>query len=574
MKKVLKIIVPILLAIAIVAGIGWYLFIYDQDFTRDMLLTTARYFEREGERTIAAWFYDRAYEQGDGSDEVAIELARQYMNSHNYTKAEKTLYRAIKDGGGVDVYVMLSKVFVAQDKLIDAVDLLDDVQDPVIRDALHAMRPAAPVPEQAPGLYNQYLSISISSEGGHLYVNARGEFPSISKDSYSGDIKLHDGENVLYAVTVGDNGLVSPLAILGYTVGGIVQEMEFADAAIAAAVRASLNISETTGVYTNDLWNIKEFTIPADASDFTDLKHMIFLEKLVIHNGKRGNLDILSQLSTLKELEIVDTVVSSDELTLIGSLPNLERLTLDNCSLSTSAGLKGCNKLTYLNLNNNAIRNIQAITEMSALTEVHLQRNALTEVSALAFCSQLTTVDVSYNSLTSIAPLSGLSKLTWLDASGNKIVNLGNISNLAALRYLNLESNSISNISGIAGCEVLEELRISNNQLSDLSALSALKTLTYLDFSHNSVSYLPQWPSDSALVTIDGSYNALTDLSPLGKLNALNNVLMDYNSGIESVTELASCPKLVRVNVYGTEVTDVSALAAQGIIVNYNPIQD
>ncbi len=573
MKKAIRIIVPIILVIAILAGIYWYLFIYDRAFTREMLLSTARYFERQGEQSIAAWFYDRAYEQGDGSDAVAIELARQYVKSGNYTKAEQTLYRAIRDGGGAEVYVALSEVFVKQDKLIDALDLLDNIPDEEIAAQLDAMRPAAPVAQQEPGFYNQHISVSIVTDGSTLYVNTAGEYPTIGKDLYTAPIKLHDGENVLCAIAVGSNGLVSPAQMLSYTVGGVVEPMDFVDAAMEAAIRTSLNLSDEVTVYTNDLWNIHQFTIPADASDYSDLKHMIFLESLTITDGVKGQLQVLAELSSLKTLSITGTSVSSDELKIVGSLASLESLTLNNCNLSTSAGLAGNTKLKYLDLGNNAIRNIDALSGMTSLEEVCLKSNALTDISVLSSLSMLTKLDVSYNSLTSLAPICSLSKLSWLDASTNQINNLGKIAQLQQLAYLNVSSNSLSSLSNLSGCSGLQTLYIANNQLTDISPLASLTKLTYLDFSHNSVTSLPQWPMNCALVTIDGSYNNLTDLSRLSGLTSLNNVLMDYNSGIKSVNVLANCPNLVSVNVYGTKVTDVSSLTAQNIIVNYNPVQ-
>ena len=73
MKKALKIILPILLTLAILLGIGWYLFIYDTEFTRDMLLSGARYFESKGDHSVAAWFYDLAYDQAGDNDAVAAK---------------------------------------------------------------------------------------------------------------------------------------------------------------------------------------------------------------------------------------------------------------------------------------------------------------------------------------------------------------------------------------------------------------------------------------------------------------------------------------------------------------------
>ena len=127
MKKIVKILVPIILAVAILLCTAWYLFIYDRAFTRDMLLTFARQSERNGSHTIAAWFYNQAYSQSSNSEAVAIELAEQYKAIGNFTKAEYTLSNAITDGASVDLYIALSKTYVQQDKILDAVSMLSKI---------------------------------------------------------------------------------------------------------------------------------------------------------------------------------------------------------------------------------------------------------------------------------------------------------------------------------------------------------------------------------------------------------------------------------------------------------------
>ena len=77
MKHSTKRILPILLVIVTILSILWYLFIYDRDFTRDMLLHQARLFESYGQHSIASWLYDQAYRQADNNDAVAIELAQE-----------------------------------------------------------------------------------------------------------------------------------------------------------------------------------------------------------------------------------------------------------------------------------------------------------------------------------------------------------------------------------------------------------------------------------------------------------------------------------------------------------------
>ena len=112
MKKVLRILLPFLLVIVIVAGSVWYLFVYDRAFTRDVLLACARFSESQGHHSMSTWFYNRAYNHAADNDAVAIELAEQYVSDGNYTKAEYTLSKAIADGGSIDVYIALCRTYV------------------------------------------------------------------------------------------------------------------------------------------------------------------------------------------------------------------------------------------------------------------------------------------------------------------------------------------------------------------------------------------------------------------------------------------------------------------------------
>ena len=121
MKKFMKFLVPMLLSALIIASCFWYLFIYDRDFTRDTLLSQARYQDMYGNSRLSAWFYDAAYKFSGHDENVAIELANQYKQSGNYTKAEVTLNQAIRNNPTPELYTALCKAYVEQDKLLDAV---------------------------------------------------------------------------------------------------------------------------------------------------------------------------------------------------------------------------------------------------------------------------------------------------------------------------------------------------------------------------------------------------------------------------------------------------------------------
>ena len=577
MKKFFKVIIPIILVLAIIACIGWYLFIYDRDFTRDMLLNGARYFDARGNHTISGWFYDQAYYQADNNDSVAIELANLHKADGNYTKAEYTLTRAISDGGSSELYLALCKTYMEQDKLLDIVKLLDSVLaenstvDSAVKQELLSLRPAAPTCSPEAGFYSQYISASIACESGTLLVDPNGEYPSVHDTPYSEPIELGDGETTIYALAVSDNGLVSPLSVFGYTIGGVVEEVTFADSAVEEAVRLHLGVDEKKVLYTSDLWDLTYFTVPVGAQDLSDLRHMIFVEDLAIDSVPSNQLSHLSSLVNLNTLQIRNTAINAEDLKMIGSLPKLKGLVLSNCGLTTAAGLEAAVAMEYLDLSQNTIRDLTPLSNMSALKDLYLQNNAINDLSKLSNLKALERLDVSYNLLDTLSPIFDCPNLTYLGAGNNKVTSLVGIEKLTSLQILRFSNNTIQDISPIAGCVGLTQLDISENMISDISSLSALVNLDTFNFSRNVVTELPAFEKECALITIDGSHNQLTSLSALDGLVNLNNVFMDYNEGLDSIEPLVNCPRLVQVKVYGTQVAEVTALLEMDVVVEFDP---
>ena len=572
MKKALRIIIPILLTVAIVLCAAWYLLVYDRPFTRDVLLSVARYSESKGNHSMAAWFYGMAYEHSGNSDAVAIELAQQYKSIGNYTKAEYTLTNAIADGGDVDLYIALSKTFVEQDKLLDAVKLLDNVTDTTVKQALEELRPQMPTISPEPGFYNQYISVELSGGEHAVYANQKALFPSTQKDQYTKAFTLTDGENTIYAIAVAKNGLVSPLSVSGYTIGGVVKEMEFEDKAIEKAVRQLLSADDEQQLYTNDLWQIKTFEVPSGAKKLTDLQHMCFLESLTINGSGDGNFAFLASITTLNSLSVFNTPVSQEALEQIAGVDTLRQLTLDNCSLSGIKPLEKATGLTALNLSNNALRALDSLAVLTSLQSLNLSHNAVANLNMITGLNNLEILDVSYNALTTLAQITVLTHLRELYADYNSISDLGSFENMTRLTHLSLEKNQLTDISTIANCIQLTNLNIASNTVADISSLADLVLVTDFNFSYNQVKNLPAFPKSCALVTIDGSHNLISSLDKLGGLENLNSINMDYNSKISSVKALADCPVLIEVNIYGTKVKDVSMLTEQTIVVNYKPV--
>lgn len=570
MKKICKGILPFLLIVVIIASIGWYLFVYDRDFTRDMLLQQARNFDARGNSSLSSWFYDLAYRHSGQDQNVAIELANQYKADGNYTKAEYTLTNAIADSPTVELYTALCKTYLEQDKLLDAIHLLDNIANPTMKAQLDDLRPAAPTASPEPGFYSQYIPVTLQSEEGKVYYSTTTTYPSLKTDLFTEAFTLPIGETCIHAVTVSDSGLVSSLWSTTYTVGGVVELVNFTDEAIEAAVREILGVRESDDIYTNQLWDISEFTVPEDAKTFDDIAWMPYLKNLTAENMNFPSLDFLKDLLQLESLSFTGCDFPPEDLATLASLPALETLILSDCSLSTIAALEGCPKLVTLDLSDNTIRHLEPISGVTTLKELHLQHNALSDLSALSTLVNLTVLDVSYNSITSLTTISACSKLSELNVSHNSLSSLEGLDAMTGLTKFLAESNALSDISILGNCAGLTELDISGNTIADISALGSLNALETLDFSYNQVETLPVWSDDSVLYSINGSYNQLKNIDSLKNQEHLAYVYMDYNS-LTSIEALASCHHLVMVNVYGNTISSVSALTDQSIIVNYDP---
>ncbi|MBE6947019.1 MAG: leucine-rich repeat domain-containing protein [Ruminococcaceae bacterium] len=570
MKRVLKRLIPILLCLVVIFSIIWYLFWYDRGFTQELLLGTARFFEQHGNHSVASWLYKQAYNQTGNDDSIVIELANRFKEAGNYTQAEIALTNAIAEGGSVDLYLALSKTYVEQDKLLDAANMLENITNPEIKAQLDEMRPAAPVASPAPGFYSQYMNVQVNAAPtDRLFITTTGDFPSL-KDEGNRDITLVGGENAIYAIAVGENGLVSVPSYFGYTVGGVIEEVSISDSVLDAYIRNELDIGADTQLFTSDLWKITSLTVPEGVEDFTDIGRLIYLETLVIDSRSIDHLEMLSTLAQLKELTVRNSPLSATDLAVIAKLPMLEKLTLSGCSLSNITPLSEASKLTYLDLSRNAIADVSPLSFMENLTTLDLNNNALSNLNALSALENLEVLDVSFNSLTSIAPLSVCPSLKGLIANNNQISEIPVFQNPSVLSILTISNNNLTNVEPLSQYTSLTGLNIAYNQIKDITPLASLKQLVSVDFSHNQVTALPTWDKSSMLVVLDGSYNKISSVKPLRGLMFLNKVVLDYNK-ITNVDALADCPLMAEVSIYGNSVKDVSKLTDLSIIVYHIP---
>lgn len=552
MKRVLKIVIPLVVVLALLGTAAWFFLSFRADLTAGFLRgQAAKMVERE-RYSRAVTYYNWAWQLDPENQEIPLALAEAYAGSGNYTKAEYTLVRAISARPqDVDLYVALCQVYVAQDKLLDAVQMLDRTSDAEVKAALDELRPAAPVLSPENGYYTEYIEVTADGGGNAVYLSIDGDYPSMEDDAYTGPVTLPGGETMVMAVAVDENQMVSQAVQNGYTIGGVVEPVTLNDPAIDAAVREQLGMTAGETLMTDDLWSIAELTLPDTVADLADLSHFTGLTTLTIQNVSGLDFSVLSQLTALQTLDLSGCTISSGSLDAIAGLTGLRVLRLNNCALT----------------------DINALSQLTALTELQLANNSLTDIGVTSLMLDLETVTLTNNPITSIAGLSACTKLKSLDISGCSVTSIASLSGKTALETLLAGNNQIADLSPLEGCTALAVLEVPYNLVSDISVLAQLPALTRFVGNNNQITAVPDFDEEtSKLQYIQLDYNEVADLAGLQGINSLNYVYADYNQ-VETILPLKNNINLIQINVWDNPIPEeeVKSLQENSIIVNYNP---
>ena len=552
MKRVLKIVIPLVVVLALLGTAAWFFLSFRADLTAGFLRgQAAKMVERE-RYSRAVTYYNWAWQLDPENQEIPLALAEAYAGSGNYTKAEYTLVRAISARPqDVDLYVALCQVYVAQDKLLDAVQMLDRTSDAEVKAALDELRPAAPVLSPENGYYTEYIEVTADGGGNAVYLSIDGDYPSMEDDAYTGPVTLPGGETMVMAVAVDENQMVSQAVQNGYTIGGVVEPVTLNDPAIDAAVREQLGMTAGETLMTDDLWSIAELTLPDTVADLADLSHFTGLTTLTIQNVSGLDFSVLSQLTALQTLDLSGCTISTGSLDAIAGLTGLRVLRLNNCALT----------------------DINALSQLTALTELQLANNSLSEIGVMSLMLDLETVTLTNNPITSIAGLSACTKLKSLDISGCSVTSIASLSGKTALETLLAGNNQIADLSPLEGCTALAVLEVPYNLVSDISVLAQLPALTRFVGNNNQITAVPDFDEEtSKLQYIQLDYNEVADLAGLQGINSLNYVYADYNQ-VETILPLKNNINLIQINVWDNPIPEeeVKSLQENSIIVNYNP---
>ena len=571
MKKILKVLVPILLVVALLVGGYWFFFRYRPDLTTGLLRELAKSSLTQGRTSTAIRFYGWAHDLAPGDASLSLELAEAYRQSGNYTKTEYVLVHGIYEAPeDPRLYAALSQVYVEQDKLLDAQQMLDAISNPEAKAALDRLRPQAPTASPEGAYYSEYITVALSLSGdGACYYTVDGTYPTLAEDSYTEPFTLVGGDTTVCAVAVSPDGLVSPVLYEDYNIAGVVEDVTFHDEALKTTVQDLLHRGNRT-IQTDDLWSLEELTLPEGITNTEDLALFTGMTKLVGYNLGELDYSFLSSMPELRYLELEGCALTTQALEQIGACQSLDVLILASCGLSNIEPLKNLTGLRVLDLTDNSVNTMTPLSSLAALDELYLGHNAITTLPGLRGMKTLRILDLSYNALDYVGALSTCPTIQRLNLSHNKITTVTAVGFLTELVWFNGSNNEVKDVSALKSCSKLESFVMTDNKLTTIDFMDDIPTLREVNIDYNDVTAVPHFPADCPLENFSAAHNFLEDLSGLGGLPHLAYVNADYNN-IRDISVLKDCPELAQVNVYGTYIRSAGVLGDKGVVVNFTP---
>lgn len=150
--------------------------------------------------------------------------------------------------------------------------------------------------------------------------------------------------------------------------------------------------------------------------DLDFLKFFPNLERLNISGHSLQNIDGLFFCKKLQELDIDIDKKNSDyiDFSIIGKLIQLKYLYLHDCNLNNIDWISNLKDLVDLNLSCNQITDISKLRGLSRLSELDLTNCNVSDVSSLEDSFDIEFLTLNGNNIKDISSLSNLKKLTYI----------------------------------------------------------------------------------------------------------------------------------------------------------------
>lgn len=189
-----------------------------QYYSPEYQIRRARQCTDEGQYERAVSYYTRAMELDRDDVELKLEIANIYFVQNDKNNYEYWLRQVVSDPYAEkeqleSTYGKLIAIYRAKEDYQAINDMLLECTDESIRNAYKSYLAEKPVFSVAGGGYNEVQALKLIAEGnGVIYYTMDGQIPDETKERYTAPILLENGDYVVRAVFVNENGVCSEVA--------------------------------------------------------------------------------------------------------------------------------------------------------------------------------------------------------------------------------------------------------------------------------------------------------------------------------------------------------------------------
>ena len=287
----------------------------------------------------------------------------------------------------------------------------------------------------------------------------------------------------------------------------------------------------------SNLKNLKRLSLSGDVfgktkptiKDFSPLRHLTNLELLALNKTSLKDLDFLSNLTSLKHLQIEGTTVS--DYNNIKLLENLNVLYLGDNDLIELNFLEGTTQIKNINLSGNNIKSLKPLTDNL-------------ELGKICFCNNGDHLKSELKSLPSLNEICVSGGIAFKDIEDN--INLERIE---------LEDITQSDINKLSSFKKLERLDI--DYLEDELKLPELSNIKKLSVGGNvkSISGFENCPKLDEFTSYSRKLNHL----PFPDNHNLKDVVV-VNSNLKDLNEIGKLNRLEKLNIIKTKISSLKPL--------------
>ena len=167
----------------------------------------------------------------------------------------------------------------------------------------------------------------------------------------------------------------------------------------------------------------------------------ILLDRVGCQNGAPTSLE-LQKIIDIREIEIApETPITS--LAPLSDFMWLERLTINNQSVSDLKPLINKAYLLELNVQNNPVNSLSPIENSTLLELLNIENTQIKDLGPLSKMNNLVTLNASGTPVKSLKPLSGLMNLENLFVNNTNVRSISPVENIPALKQLKIYNTKV-----------------------------------------------------------------------------------------------------------------------------------